>query len=158
LGVDGCVALKDFGKDGGVGEGLAEDLGIGDGGGIEFVLKMVENEAGEGQALASYSLDGEQGMIEGAEAVGNDEEDGEIEGEGEVGDGLVLGERDFPAAQAFDEDDLGGGGEFLVGGLDGREIDGSIGELGGGEGGDGGGIENGIDEADAGAGRGWIEA
>jgi hypothetical protein len=141
-----------------VGESLAEDLRVGDGGGIEFVLEVVEDKAGEGEAALADGVGGEEGVVEGAEAVGDDEEDGEIEGGSEVGDGFIGGEGDLPAADAFDEDEVELGGEGLVSGMDSGEVDGAVGELGGGEGGDGGGVEDGVDEGEVGAGGRGVES
>jgi hypothetical protein len=104
--VEGGVVVEDFGENGDIGEGLAEDLGVGDGGGVEFVFEVVEDEALEGEAAIADGFGGEESVVEGAEAVGDDEEDGEIEHGGEVGDGLIFGEGDFPAADTFDEDEI----------------------------------------------------
>ena len=77
---------------------------VGDHGGVEFVVELVENDAGAVQAFGAYGLDTEQCVVEGAKAVGDDENDREIECFGEVGDAEVGGDGDFPSACSFDED------------------------------------------------------
>lgn len=87
---------------------------VGDHGGVEFVVELVEDDAGALQAFGADGFDAEQGVVEGAEAVGGDENDGEIEGFGEVGYAEIGSDGDFPSAGAFDEDLLMFGGEAVV--------------------------------------------
>ncbi len=76
---------------------------VGDHGGVEFVIELVEDDAGALQAFCADGIDAEEGVIECAEAVGDDEDDREIEGLGEIGDAEIGGDGDFPSARAFDE-------------------------------------------------------
>ena len=76
---------------------------VGDHGGVEFVIELVEDDAGALKALGADCIDAEEGVVEGAEAVADDEDDRKIEGFGEIGDAKVGGDGDLPSARAFDE-------------------------------------------------------
>lgn len=87
---------------------------IGDHGGVEFVIELIEDDAGALQAFRADGIDAEEGVVEGAEAVGDDEDDWEVEGFGEIGNAEVGGDGDLPAACAFDENLRVFGGELMV--------------------------------------------
>ena len=93
---------------------LFDEAFVGDHGGVEFVIELIEDDAGALQAFGADGIDAEDGVIECAEAVGDDEDDREIEGLGEIGDAKVGGDGDLPAACAFDEDLSVFGGELMV--------------------------------------------
>ena len=93
---------------------LLDEAFVGDHGGVEFVVELVEDDAGALQAFGADGIDAEEGVVEGAEAVGDDEDDREIEGFGEVGYAEVGGDGDLPSACAFDEDLLVFGAEAMV--------------------------------------------
>ena len=87
---------------------------VGDHGGVEFVIELIEDDAGAFQAFGADGIDAEEGVVEGAEAVGDDEDDRKIEGFCEIGNAEVGGDGDLPAACAFDEDLRVFGGELMV--------------------------------------------
>ena len=87
---------------------------VGDHGGVEFVIELIEDDAGALQTFRADGIDAEEGVIECAGAVGDDEDDWEIEGLCEIGDAEVGGDGDLPSACAFDEDLRVFGGELMV--------------------------------------------
>ena len=148
--------MHDFGEDGDIEHGL-EDEGVGDGGEVAGVCGVVEDNACAGEAAVLDGADGEDGVVEGAEAVVGDDDDGEIEESGEVGHGAAFGERDFPAAGAFDEDAVVLGGEFGPRGEDGGVVEGVVFEEGGGHGREGLAVGDRVDEVEVGAGGAGVE-
>lgn len=48
---------------------------VGDHGGVEFIVELVEDDAGALQAFGADGFNAEQSVVEGAEAVGDDEYD-----------------------------------------------------------------------------------
>ena len=136
-GGDMGLAGVDFEEDSGV---AGEDLGVGALGDVGIGREVVEDDAGAVESAGADGFQGEEGVVEAAEAVRDDDDDREIEADGEVGDGFRFGYRDQPAAGAFDEERGVFGGKFVEP-IDERiEREGAVFELRGDEGG-GGGLE-----------------
>lgn len=76
---------------------------VGDHGGVEFVSELVEDDAGAGEAHGADGVEGEQDVIECAETVGGDENHRQVEIFREIGDAVICGKRDSPAAHAFND-------------------------------------------------------
>ena len=118
--------------------GLGDEVGVG--------WEFVDDEAGDGEIALADGVDGEEGLVDGAQVGGGDEEDGEAEDGGEVGDhevGLggirVVVEGDVPSAGAFDEEEVSVLLPEVEGGGDAGPVGGALIDLGGEVGGDGGG-------------------
>lgn len=128
------------------GSDLLEDAFIGDHGRIQLVVELVEDDAFEGWCFGDDGVCGEQGVVDGTKFVASDEEDGEVQVFGEVGEIIIFGDRDFPTAGAFDDDDFMLGGEAVVGLDEVLRVDGAVFQDASHVGGDGSLEEEGIDE------------
>ena len=151
------------GKGRGVGEG-AEDadaavmgqkvghagfFGSGRGGGL------VEEDAGDAQSTMTCGLEGEQGVIEGAEGGAGHDEEGGVEVLDEVDGEEIGGQGDEEAASPFDEGERSLVGDALQGLGDAREVGRwEVGEVSGGLGGCGGRVAEGADEVEVEVARG----
>lgn len=81
-----------------------EDLGVGVLGGVGGGREVVQDDAGAGEASGADAFEGEERVVDTAEAVGDDGDDGQGEADGEVGEGFGVGDGNEPAAGAFDEE------------------------------------------------------
>ncbi len=115
--VQGGLVFADGEEDGEAGNFL-EDGWVGTDG--DFVLqaggKFVEDESCDREAFALDGLDGEEGVVDGPQAVVDDDDDREAEVGSEVGGVVVFKDGDAPAANAFDEHGGMAGFQRLVGG------------------------------------------
>lgn len=99
--------MVDFGQDGDARKASRELLGAqGFGKRVGLGLGAVENDAGDPEGAEIRGLDGEKGVVQGAEASTGDDEQGKVESDGEVGESGPLGERAEKPANAFDDDHI----------------------------------------------------
>jgi len=91
----------DFEEDLGV---AGEDLGVGALGDVSRRREMIQDNAGAGEGAGADAFDGEEGVIDAAEAVRDDGDDGQAKADGEVGEGFGIGDGNQPTTGAFDEE------------------------------------------------------
>lgn len=126
-----------------VGDGLGV-VGFGEIGGIGGGVN--EDETGDGEVALLEGVDGEKGVVDGAESGAGGDEDGELEGVHEVEHGVLAVEGDEDTSGAFDEEGGGVGAEGLVGVGELFEGEGALFDFGGEVGGAGGLIAGGCHE------------
>jgi len=103
------LARVDFEEDLGV---AGEDLGVGALGDVGYRREVIQDNAGAGEGAGADAFDGEEGVIDAAEAVGDDWDHGQAETDGEVGKGFGLGDGNQPTPGAFDKERGVFGGKF----------------------------------------------
>ena len=91
----------DFEEDLGV---VGEDLGVGALGDVGCRREVIQDNAGAGEGAGTDAFDGEEGVIDAAEAVRDDGDHGQAEADGEVGEGLGFCNRNQPTTGAFDKE------------------------------------------------------
>ena len=74
---------------------------------------MIQDNAGAGEAAGADAFEGEEGVIDAAEAVRDDGDHGQAETDGEVGEGLGFCDGNQPTTGAFDEERGVFGGKFV---------------------------------------------
>lgn len=98
------LSVRDLGEHG-CGEELFQDGAVGGcSNGVGIGRRVGEDDACAFEAGGLDRVDGEAGVVEGAEAVGGDDHHGQFEFSGEVAEVVVSEDRDAPAADAFDQD------------------------------------------------------
>ena len=97
--------MDDVVEQGDAGE-ILDDAFVGDHGGVHFVLELVEDDAGAGEAARANGIHGEDDVIERSEFISCDDYNRQSKLCGEIGDVVARGKGDFPATGAF-HDDLG---------------------------------------------------
>lgn len=95
------LARVDFEEDLGV---AGEDLGVGARGDVGCRREVIQDNAGAGEAAGADAFEGEEGVIDAAEAVRDDGDHGQAKADGEVGEGLGFCDRNQPTPGAFDEE------------------------------------------------------
>ena len=98
--------MPEFGNGAGV-VGLGEVAAIG--------ASVDEDEAGDGEVALMEGLDGEEGVVDGAESGTGGDENGELKFGHEIEHGFLSVEGNEGTAGAFDEEALCMGAEGMIG-------------------------------------------
>ena len=95
------MARVDFEEDLGV---AGEDLGVGALGDVGYRREVIQDNAGAGEGAGADAFDGEEGVVDAAEAVCDDRDDRQSKADGEVREGFGFCDRNQPTPGTFDKE------------------------------------------------------